>query len=124
MLSVEEENNGVRRMLGVCSEFERIANVILERAEREVSSRRKRKGMDDGAKNSHKAGASHARTPHGTEASATQQLVTPRRSVDIANVVRVSFGSRSSQPMKMVSLPTNITVPDLCIASRQHSPSR
>ena len=89
MLNAEEENNGVRRMLGVCSEFERIANVILERAEREVSSRRKRKGMDDGAKDFDTANASHARTPNGTVASATKQLVMPRRSVDIGNMVRV-----------------------------------
>ena len=41
-LSVTEEQGGIKRMLGVCSEFERIARVVLERAEKESHSRRKR----------------------------------------------------------------------------------
>ncbi|KAI9049455.1 hypothetical protein LZ554_006487 [Drepanopeziza brunnea f. sp. 'monogermtubi'] len=43
MLGTEEENGGVKRMLGVCSEFERIAKVVLDKAERDGSSKRKRK---------------------------------------------------------------------------------
>lgn len=50
MLGTEEENGGVKRMLGVCSEFERIAKVVIDKAERESSSRRKRKSHDDQAK--------------------------------------------------------------------------
>lgn len=46
MLVTEEENGGVKRMLGVCSEFERIAKVVLDKAEKETSSRRKRKNND------------------------------------------------------------------------------
>lgn len=47
MLNADEENGGVRRMLGVCSEFERIAKVVLDKAEKETSSRRKRKVPED-----------------------------------------------------------------------------
>jgi len=47
MLMTEEENGGVKRMLGVCSEFERIAKAVLDKAEKEQSSRRKRKNIDD-----------------------------------------------------------------------------
>lgn len=49
MLNADEENGGVKRMLGVCSEFERIAKVVLDKAEKDTSSRRKRKsnGNDD-----------------------------------------------------------------------------
>jgi hypothetical protein len=47
MLSSDEENGGVQRMLGVCSEFERIAKVVLDKAEKETSSRRKRKSHED-----------------------------------------------------------------------------
>lgn len=47
MLVTEEENGGVKRMLGVCSEFERIAKVVLDKAEKDSSSRRKRKNHDD-----------------------------------------------------------------------------
>lgn len=51
MLVTEEENGGVKRMLGVCSEFERIAKVVLDKAEKETSSRKKRKNNEDqGAK--------------------------------------------------------------------------
>ncbi len=47
MLSSDEENGGVRRMLGVCSEFERIAKVVLDKADKESHSRRKRKNTDE-----------------------------------------------------------------------------
>lgn len=43
LLSVTEEQGGIKRMLGVCSEFERIAKVVLERGEKDSHSRRKRK---------------------------------------------------------------------------------
>ena len=38
-----EETGGVKRMLGVCTEFERIAKVVLDKADKESHSRRKRK---------------------------------------------------------------------------------
>lgn len=47
MLGADEGNGGVKRMLGVCSEFERIAKVVLDKAEQESSSRRKRKTHED-----------------------------------------------------------------------------
>ena len=46
LLSVTEEQGGIKRMLGVCSEFERIAKVVLERGEKDSHSRRKRKKKD------------------------------------------------------------------------------
>jgi len=46
MLSSDEETGGVRRMLGVCSEFERIAKVVLDKADKESHSRRKRKNNE------------------------------------------------------------------------------
>lgn len=45
-LAVSEEHSGVRRTLGVCAEFERIARVVLEKAEKESHSRRKRKNKE------------------------------------------------------------------------------
>lgn len=50
LLAVTEEQGGIKRMLGVCVEFERIAKVVLDRAEKETHSRRKRKsnvGVDE-----------------------------------------------------------------------------
>lgn len=49
MLVTEEENGGVKRMLGVCSEFERIAKVVLDKADKDSSSRRKRKNNEEQA---------------------------------------------------------------------------
>lgn len=62
MLGTEEENGGVKRTLGVCSEFERIAKVVLDKAEKETSSRRKRKSHDGSARSSHPR-ASQPQTP-------------------------------------------------------------
>lgn len=42
-LAVTEEQGGVKRMLGVCAEFERIARVVLEKGDKETHSRRKRR---------------------------------------------------------------------------------
>ena len=46
MLVVNEEQGGVKRMLGICSEFERIARVVLDKGDKESNSRRKRKTKD------------------------------------------------------------------------------
>jgi hypothetical protein len=46
MLSNDERNGSVKRMLNVCAEFERIARIVLDKAERENASRRKRKQGD------------------------------------------------------------------------------
>ncbi|RAO65433.1 uncharacterized protein BHQ10_001445 [Talaromyces amestolkiae] len=43
MLGSDESNGSVRRMLSVCAEFERITRVVVDRAEKEALSRRKRK---------------------------------------------------------------------------------
>lgn len=47
-LSAEEENAGVKRMLGVCSEFERIAKAVIERSEKEGGKRKRRATAIDG----------------------------------------------------------------------------
>ena len=47
MLVSDEENGSVKRMLGICAEFERIAKVVLDKTERESHSRRKRKPHAD-----------------------------------------------------------------------------
>jgi hypothetical protein len=47
MLVSDEENGSVRRMLGICGEFERIAKVVLDKTEKESHSRRKRKPATD-----------------------------------------------------------------------------
>ncbi|KOS18451.1 putative transcriptional regulatory protein [Escovopsis weberi] len=46
MLGHEAEQGGVHRMLGVCSEFCRVADSVIEKAESDNPSRRKRKNPD------------------------------------------------------------------------------
>lgn len=50
MLGQEAEQGGVHRMLGICSEFERIAKAVIEKTEKDMSSRRKRKPQDTSSK--------------------------------------------------------------------------
>ncbi|KAF2249243.1 hypothetical protein BU26DRAFT_564900 [Trematosphaeria pertusa] len=46
MLQNDAGNGSVKRMLSVCAEFERIATIVLDKADREHASRRKRKQGD------------------------------------------------------------------------------
>ncbi|KAI1099003.1 N-terminal binuclear Zn cluster-containing protein [Jackrogersella minutella] len=41
-LGAEAETGGVHRMLGVCSEFERIAKIVIDKAERDTSKRKRK----------------------------------------------------------------------------------
>lgn len=45
----DESNGSIKRMLGLCGEFERIAKVVLDKAEREAHTRKKRKTAPDDA---------------------------------------------------------------------------
>lgn len=82
MLGQEAEQGGVHRMLGICAEFERIAKAVIDKAEKEQSSRRKRKNQDSASKTSTNAGASSVRQ-HATKESVRSASVSstaPRRS--------------------------------------------
>lgn len=43
----DESNGSIKRMLGLCGEFERIAKVVLDKAEKESHARKKRKAAPD-----------------------------------------------------------------------------
>ncbi|KAJ5703428.1 transcriptional regulator family: Fungal Specific TF [Penicillium malachiteum] len=43
----DESNSSIKRMLSLCGEFERIAKVVLDKAEKESHSRKKRKNAPD-----------------------------------------------------------------------------
>jgi hypothetical protein len=49
MLSASEGSGAIRHMLQICSEFERISQVVLDKSDRETHSRRKRKQADAAA---------------------------------------------------------------------------
>ncbi|KAK2802615.1 hypothetical protein FQN51_004408 [Onygenales sp. PD_10] len=75
MLVADESNGSVKRMLGVCSEFERIAKVVLDRAEKESQSKRKRRTGGDENHNvpTQRNGTSngHSKSPSGGRQNAT-----------------------------------------------------
>ncbi|PSS00760.1 fungal-specific transcription factor domain-containing protein [Coniella lustricola] len=79
-LGQEVETGGVHRMLGICSEFERISKVMIDKAERDNAGRRKRKNHD--ASQASKSGASTAKPTTATMVSPTPSLTvqTPRAS--------------------------------------------
>ncbi|KAK2767420.1 hypothetical protein FQN54_003576 [Arachnomyces sp. PD_36] len=87
MLVSDESNGSVKRMLSVCSEFERIAKVVLDKAERESHSRRKRKTATD-----------QKETPTGTAANAgtpTTQNKPENRPIRSPSTVK---GTATTQP--------------------------
>lgn len=43
----DESNGSIKRMLGLCGEFERIAKVVLDKSEKESQSRKKRKNAPE-----------------------------------------------------------------------------
>lgn len=47
MLATDESNGSVKRMLSVCAEFERIAKLVLDRAEKDSQAKRKRKSAGE-----------------------------------------------------------------------------
>jgi hypothetical protein len=93
MLGQEAEQGGVHRMLGVCSEFCRIAQSVIEKADREQSSRRKRKAADTPGNE----GRNQSLPPGATAAAASAKTSTP--------------GSSSAQDTPKSSSTTAATTP-------------
>ncbi|KAJ5789654.1 transcriptional regulator family: Fungal Specific TF [Penicillium psychrosexuale] len=63
----DESNGSIKRMLGLCGEFERIAKVVLDKTEKESHSRKKRKNAEDSA------GAAEEQSTNSPSAKRTQQ---------------------------------------------------
>ncbi|KAF7718426.1 Fungal Zn(2)-Cys(6) binuclear cluster domain-containing protein [Penicillium ucsense] len=59
----DESNGSIKRMLALCGEFERIAKVVLDKAEKESHARKKRKATTPHANGSPDANGTGARQP-------------------------------------------------------------
>ncbi len=125
MLSNDDDGTGgVRRMLGVCAEFERIANVVLDRADQQAAVRRKRKSTDatggPTATQREKPSGNLQASPGGPPTTLKQHHpMTPRQSVDLGNPVR-----RLCFPLDhlhLSSLPFHTTTKVLTHHTRTHS---
>lgn len=106
LLSVTEEQGGVRRMLGVCAEFERIARVVLEKSERDSKSRSKRRA------NKGSVSESPGPTPRFVQAQVPQKrAATQAPSQENANGFTPDFNSNNliTQPFNpsLNGFPTN-----------------
>ncbi|KAI9749762.1 MAG: hypothetical protein M4579_006752 [Chaenotheca gracillima] len=85
MLSSDVNNSGVKRMLNVCSEFERIAKVVLDKAEKESSSRRKRKTPQDDVKTQASPMQNMQRPSTATQGQTPINMFTPNSDFDMNN---------------------------------------
>jgi hypothetical protein len=89
-LCADDENASVRRMLSVCSEFERIAKIVLDKTEKESHSRRKRKNIESSKDDKDKptqASTPSAQTSAGTPKSQyTPATPQPSQPGNIPNV--------------------------------------
>lgn len=112
MLSNDDDGTGgVRRMLGVCAEFERIANVVLDRAEHESGSGRKRKTTDAGTVKNHRrtpSGKVHALPGEILTPEHFQHPITPRQSVDLGHPPAPTSPTPAARPDVV---PRNLNVP-------------
>lgn len=91
LLAVTEEQGGVKRMLGVCAEFERIARVVLEKGDKETHSRRKRRSSktnnDDPAQNTAQIPQKRTapQTPQSNNPPTPRNVFTPGFNGDLNN---------------------------------------
>ena len=91
LLAVTEEQSGIKRMLGVCAEFERIARVVLEKGDKESRSRRKRRSSkindDEPAQNTQQVPQKRTapQTPQTNNAPTPQNIFTPGFTSDLSN---------------------------------------
>lgn len=100
MLGQEAESGGVHRMLGVCSEFERIAKVVIDKAEKEHANRRKRKNQD-----------AHEATPAKAAPQASGSTG-PSSLVNVENADADAAGSsKESQPQPQAKSRSNSLAP-------------
>lgn len=121
MLGEEAETGGVHRMLGVCSEFERIARKVIERTEKEQSSRRKRKGPDASARSlpaTMSTPATQSHTPRPTATPTTHDHLSPQLRSDMEDrgpspsMAGSNFASEASPAPPSAGWPHEFTIPD------------
>ncbi|KAF4465764.1 transcriptional activator Mut3p [Fusarium albosuccineum] len=116
MLGQEAEQGGVHRMLGICSEFERIAKAVIEKAEKEQSSRRKRKNQDTASRSSPNptaaksssvtpgaANSTHTPRPSTADRRSSQAHLSPPQNGDPMGSFSVNTPMTDASPPSVVS---------------------
>ncbi|KAJ5174745.1 uncharacterized protein N7482_000622 [Penicillium canariense] len=118
----DESNSSIKRMLGLCGEFERIAKVVIDKAEKESHARKKRKTAPDGfvpQQTQHETNEPHpdtspfakaARTSNNTSFSPSMYSNQPPAAVSSPNGPN-AFGNDSALPPSTgisQDLPSNV----------------
>ena len=107
-----EANGNVRRMLSVCSEFERIAKVVLDKAERDMRGRGKRKQAEREKDKDRKDGNSIAAALDEGKTLEMMQVETQaayRRPVQTPSLRRSMESSQHASPASWGSSPAGGT---------------
>ena len=117
LLAVTEEQSGVKRMLGVCAEFERIARVVLERGDKESRSRRKRRSSkidDDPVQNTQQVPQKRPapQTPRSNNPPTPQNVFTPGFNGDLNNQSFNPHLQGFSPNFSDINLPVDFTSAD------------
>ncbi|RAL06710.1 transcription factor atrR [Aspergillus homomorphus CBS 101889] len=105
----DESNGSIKRMLTLCGEFERIAQVVLDKAERESHSKKKRKATSDDPKN-------QQQTSNGNQSPTTPAMKTSDAPSAAATAVPLASSSfptgQNNQPTGNAPTATRNFVPD------------
>ena len=120
LLSVTEEQGGVKRMLGVCSEFERIARVVLEKGDKSSLRHKRKSSKVSNSENSvgaptpqqipQKRAAAAPPTPQSNNAPTPPNIFTPDLSGDLANQpFNPNLNAFSSPSFSDLNLPLDFT---------------
>ncbi|KAI1498209.1 fungal-specific transcription factor domain-containing protein [Biscogniauxia marginata] len=91
-LGQEAETGGVHRTLSVCAEFERIAKVVIDKAEKDTSSRRKRKGPDLTKPNNNNSNNNN-NANHNYSSPSQRSMTTPRPTSSASAAPSPSYGN-------------------------------
>ena len=115
MLNDDQGSGSVKRMCTVCAEFERIATIVLEKADREHASRRKRKQGDSELDAQIEATAAELLSTGRNAHSSPQQATTPQNNNQsegmIFNPDFQGFNEVSSTTVMLRSLLTCAAIP-------------
>ncbi|KAE8148698.1 fungal-specific transcription factor domain-containing protein [Aspergillus avenaceus] len=103
----DESNGSIKRMLGLCGEFERIAQVVLDKAEKDSSAKKKRKAAPDDSQN-------------------TQQNTPEENSATSPSTKRPADGPRTSAPFSSSAFSMNLggSGPNVSNPARTFAPSQ
>jgi hypothetical protein len=115
-IAIEEETGGVKRMLEVCVEFERIAKIVVDKSDKEAHSRRKRKAPpeDDPQPEEVRQGVPPSEKPPTPQPTPPKSIQTPTLSHSLTpgfsgDLSRASF---SPPPSGFSPPPNNMILPN------------